>query len=443
MPQTPEDIQRRHLLSQAVLALQQGDMPAARKVIGDETIVTLAEAFSHYQLELETQNHELRLAQHRTESLLEWSAQLFRLLPTPAFILNPLGIILEANDKAFDDFSLPPRPDTHSIPLRRLMVHDKDQLRLQNVLHLPSKSQVITLADVVMHGVHGQPVWVTLRIMPMQMRQDLEEARLLCIAEDHTDRIMAQRASEAAQAAAQQRDFAHANSEANHRLMARVSHEFRTPLNAVIGFSELLIRREGRTTDDQVQAFLSHILNAGRHLLELVDEVLQVNRLNGHEEAPIVMESLDARTISIEVVGLMQAMAQRQGIDLTMADHPAVLPRIKGHPRKLREALINLIGNAIKYNVPQGWVRLTMTTHAQHVCISVIDGGRGMDAEQLSSLFQPFNRLGAEKGDQHGHGLGLVITKGLLESMQGRLGVQSAPGVGSCFTLELQVSHDQ
>lgn len=435
---------RHHCLGLAMAAIQRGDFEAANQVLQahPDAGLTLYDVFSHSQIELETQNQELRQAQRRTESLLTWTGQLFRQIPVPALLLDNVGLIQDANDRAMSDLELGTMQPARGMPLRRLMASADCEFRLQHALHGAQEGRVTILADVQMLSAQGRPLWVTLTVVPMREQPEELDSRLMCIVDNQTDRLEVQRAQEAATQAAQQRDFARATSEANHRLMARVSHEFRTPLNAVIGFSDLLMASPAPMVEPSAREYVSHIRDAGMNLLKLVEEVLQVNQLNGHEGAAQAAQKVDLHQVAGEVVTLLSDLARRTDVSLTLELPELPLPAARGHVRRIREVIINLVSNALKYNLPNGWVTLTLGTVGQRVWLGVSDGGKGMTRQQLDHLFEPFNRLGADATNLHGHGLGLVITKGLLESMDGRLSVTSTPGVGSCFVAEWPIWHE-
>ncbi|WP_286746264.1 PAS domain-containing sensor histidine kinase [Aquabacterium sp. UBA2148] len=436
---------RHHCLGLAMAAMQRGDMDRARQVLDahPEASLTLTDVFGHYKVELETQNQELRQAQLRTEALLAWTDQLFRQLPVPALLLDAMGLIQDANERAINDLGLNERTTSRGMPFRRLMASIDCEYKLQHTLHAALDGHMAALADVQVITARGDRLWTSLTVVPMQDRPGESGSRLMCIIDDQTARLEARRAQEAATMAAQQRDFARATSEANHRMMARVSHEFRTPLNAVIGFSDLLLDPGRRPPEHVAQEFLTHIRSAGTNLLGLVEEVLQINRINGQEASGPPAQPVDLRAVAAEVIELLSDMANRCGVSLSMADDEGHACCARGHPRKVREVLINLLSNAIKYNLPSGWVRVALGSIGQHVWLGVSDSGKGMSRQQLDHLFEPFNRLGAESGNLHGHGLGLVITKGLVEGMDGRLTVTSTPGVGSCFVAELPLWHEE
>ena len=231
----------------------------------------------------------------------------------------------------------------------------------------------------------------------------------------------------------QARELAQQASRAKSEFLARMSHELRTPLNAVIGFSELLLERHGRT-DDPERPQLSAIRASGRHLLALVNDILDLTALDTgefqFERAPV-----DLPALVREAMTLVDPMRQAQG--LTAFDHDLQGAVAEADPTRLRQALINLLSNAIKYNVPGGRVQVSTGMQGASATLQVADTGRGLTAEQLSHLFEPFNRLGAEAEGIEGTGIGLTITKALVERMGGALSVTSRLGAGSRFSISL------
>jgi signal transduction histidine kinase len=222
--------------------------------------------------------------------------------------------------------------------------------------------------------------------------------------------------------------------EAKTAFMSRASHELRTPLNAVLGFSQLLQMNPAVAADGKASSHLRHILTAGEHLLALMDDLLQMSRIESGL-VRLAPESLDLPAAVAEAVLLCgPAAAQRE----LRFDNACTGPfTVWADRTRLRQVLMNLISNAIKYNRVGGTVTLRCAPAGAGQTITIEDTGQGMSPEQLEHLFEPFNRLGAERSRVEGTGLGLVITRQLVEQMGGTIDVRSQLGQGSLFSLSL------
>jgi signal transduction histidine kinase len=228
---------------------------------------------------------------------------------------------------------------------------------------------------------------------------------------------------------------------AKSEFLARVSHELRTPLNAVLGFSQLLSADQGLGLGPNQQRQLDHIESAGRSLLALINEVLDLTHIeSGRME--VRLEALDLRPVVEESLAMVERLAERSRVALRIQVDPVL--RVLADRRKLVQCLVNLLTNAIKYNREGGQVAVVGSSArgVHEVRIDVRDTGSGFTASQMAHLFEPFNRLGAEHGNTEGSGLGLVIVRGLAERQGGRLTVDSEPGQGACFSLHLPVPED-
>lgn len=220
--------------------------------------------------------------------------------------------------------------------------------------------------------------------------------------------------------------------------LARMSHDLRTPLNAVLGFSELLQLNRAAMSLPEVATQVRHIRHAGEHLLAMIDEVLDLTRIESGD-MQISMEQVPLGALLDGCMTLVAPLAATRGVTLHV---PASTEgqSVLGDPTRLRQVLMNLLSNAVKYNREGGSIEIAIERHgpADHVAIAVRDTGHGLTPEQVGQLFQPFNRLGAERLGIEGTGLGLVIAKQLVEAMGGSIAAQSTPGAGSVFTLRLQ-----
>jgi PAS domain S-box-containing protein len=230
-------------------------------------------------------------------------------------------------------------------------------------------------------------------------------------------------------------------SRAKTEFLSRMSHEMRTPLNAVIGFTQLLQLQRHTLTPSKVEEFAGHVMAASQHLLGLVNDVLDLQRV---EDGSISLElgAVGVKDLVESTLTLLQPLAQQARVALE-----AALPEdavVRADRRRLQQVLINLMSNAIKYNRPQGWVRVTVEdAPADRLRIAIEDGGRGMSAEQLSRLFQPFERLGRETSSVQGSGLGLVIARRIAEEMGCALTLDSVQGRGTIARIDLPIAPAQ
>ncbi|WP_157271357.1 PAS domain-containing protein [Azohydromonas aeria] len=228
-------------------------------------------------------------------------------------------------------------------------------------------------------------------------------------------------------------------SQAKSEFLARVSHELRTPLNAILGFAQLM-ELDADAPLQGVQAERLHrIRGAGRHLLDMINEILYLTGIEaGNVQlnlapvaiAPVVQQCLES----------LEPQAAAAGVKLRNGMH-SDMPVVLADEKRLRQVLLNLLSNAVKYNRRGGWVEVSVRTDADRIRIDVADTGKGLSTQQLARLFQAFDRLGAERTEIEGTGLGLVISKGLTQLMQGDLHVAQREGGGSVFTLELRSAH--
>jgi len=435
------------LLAQALDVVQRGDLDAAQSLLdssSDGSSLTLGQVLRLYHTELETQAEQLRDSQLRTEQTLDWFANLFRTLPVAAMLVDMHGRIVDANALAMDELQLADALRTLPIPLRRLMASAEGELRLAALLSRAAPGTTLSLDDVALRTLQGQPRWADLRITQAPPRDGdalagREGPLFLCVLNDRTARVEALRAREAAAAAEHQRDVAQSASQAKTQLLSRVSHELRTPLNAVIGFSHLLMLDPDRL-DTASRRQVQHISDAGQHLLALVDEVLQINQTEAGLLA-LDLQPVWLAAVARQVLALAQPLALPMALTLELADggggDPLDGPQALADPRRVREVLTNLVSNAIKYNRPDGQVRLTLGNDAQWAWIEIHDTGIGMSLAQQAHLFEPFNRLGAEQLKISGNGLGLSIARTLVHAMGGEMRVYSTPGEGSGFRVIL------
>ena len=234
---------------------------------------------------------------------------------------------------------------------------------------------------------------------------------------------------------------------AKSNFLSSMSHELRTPLNAILGFGQLMASETPLPTPSQ-KASIDQILQAGWYLLELINEILDLALIESGKLS-ISREPVPLDDLMLECQSMIEPQARKRGIRMSFPrfDRPCF---VNADRTRVKQILINLLSNAIKYNQTGGSVLVECAaSRPEFIRISLRDTGAGLPPEKLAQLFQPFNRLGQEASAEEGTGIGLVVTKRLVELMGGAIGVESTVGVGSVFWVELvsadapSVTHDK
>jgi K+-sensing histidine kinase KdpD len=245
--------------------------------------------------------------------------------------------------------------------------------------------------------------------------------------QDITEQVAAERALIAA------RDEADRANQAKSEFLSSMSHELRTPMNAILGFGQLL--KYDDTLSAEHADSVSEIMKAGEHLLELINEVLDLAKVeSGHINLSI--EPVELCPIVEECLGLIRILADKRNIRISHNGLKGA--SVRADSTRLKQVLLNLLSNAVKYNREGGSVHLDVQVHGtDRLRIRVKDSGPGIHAAKLQQIFQPFNRLDAENNGIEGTGIGLTITRRIVEMMGGIVDVESETGVGSTFWIEL------
>jgi signal transduction histidine kinase len=250
---------------------------------------------------------------------------------------------------------------------------------------------------------------------------------------DREHEIIERRLAE--QAAGVAREEADRANRAKSEFLSRMSHELRTPLNAIIGFGRLLQMDE---LDEGQRESVDQILQGGAHLLDLINELLDIARIESGRIS-LTSETVDIGPALREAVGLIGPLASERRVAISIVgEHDACL--VSADRQRLRQVLLNLLSNAVKYNRQGGNVEVRVELADARLRVDVRDQGPGISPEGLERLFVPFERLDADRSAVEGSGLGLVLSKLLVEAMGGSLGVTSTLGEGSTFTLEFPVA---
>ncbi len=228
---------------------------------------------------------------------------------------------------------------------------------------------------------------------------------------------------------------------AKTEFLSNMSHELRSPLNAILGFAQLMESDATPQTATQKES-TGQILQAGWYLLNLINEILDLAMVESGKLL-LSLEPMSMGEVMLECQTMIEPQAQKSSISMSFCQLAKPLFVLADRTR-VKQILINLLSNAIKYNRAQGTVIVECTASSpERIRISVIDTGPGLSADKLTQLFQPFNRLGQEAGGEEGTGIGLVMTKRLVELMGGAIGVKSAIGVGSVFWVELLLAAER
>ena len=312
-------------------------------------------------------------------------------------------------------------------PSRLFQGPETDAAVLDVINQKLARGEAVDRLAIMQYRKDGAPYWAEISIQPVKDDSGCV-VRYIAIGQDITDRLQAQTEREAL-----------VRAEASHAIksefLSRMSHNMRTPLNAVLGFSQLLSMSKDEGLDAGHRQKLEIIHKAGKQLLSLVDQALQLAQLE-HRAEPCETRRVDLLPMLTDAVDMLKEKATAQQLNIVLEASPCAA---WAEPQRVREVVLNLLSNAIKYSQSGRtiWVRCGQISGAQQVFIEVQDQGVGIASDALPLLFQPFTRLEPTRGMASGHGLGLAISRRQAQLMQGDITVASQPGQGSVFRLIL------
>ncbi len=395
-----------------------------------------------HQIELEMQNEELRRTQVELDLSRARYFDLYDLAPVSYFTVSEAtGLLLEANLAGVTLLGRP-RAELIAMPITRFICSaDQDSYyRYRQQI----TANAIQACDLRMLKHDGTPFWARLRASAASEADGSAVTRIMVVDISEAKQIEAERVrlDEALQAKNVElenaRRLADKANLAKSNFLSGMSHELRTPLSAILGFAQLLESGATPLTPAQVRN-VDQILKAGWYLLELINQILDLALIESGKLS-LSVEPVSLGEIMLECQNMIEPQAQSRGISVAFPSFSA--PHfIRADRIRVKQVLINLLSNAIKYNRKQGTVCVACAIPAPgRIRIGVRDTGAGLSAEQLSQLFQPFNRLGHEAGTEQGTGIGLVVCQQLVALMDGRIGVESTVGEGSEFWIELNLA---
>lgn len=320
------------------------------------------------------------------------------------------------------------REDIVGRPVRELIGEARFEVFEQHAARVRSGEQV-TLESEYASPDGGEPVWLQVTYASGADAGD-DRHKFYAFGIDISERKRAERALIVA------KDDAERANRAKSQFLSSMSHELRTPMNAILGFSQLLMADARDPLSERHRDHVREILRGAHHLLELINEVLDLAQIESGK-LQVSLEAVQVSGLLQECLSLMRPLARDQTIDITEVDDAACDCHVVADRTRLKQVLLNLLSNAIKYNRPMGRVTIDCRMDGGAVRLAVTDTGPGLSTEQGARLFQAFERLDAGRSSAEGAGLGLALSRRLLEAMGGMIGLDSEVGRGSTFWVRL------
>jgi len=312
-----------------------------------------------------------------------------------------------------------------------------------NAVHPDDRELVLKAVDACVtkgeeYDIEHRCIWPDRSVRWLSEKGDVlrneagEAVRMLGVVQDITDK------KEAELNLVTAKEEAERANKTKSEFLSSMSHELRTPMNAILGFAQLM-EMDKSLTDNQKQS-VAEISKAGYHLLDLINEVLDLSKIEAGK-LTITLESIDVKDVFADCMKLISPMAKKNDISISYNPSECKGYSVLADRTRFKQVILNLLSNAIKYNKPNGNVTISCeATDCEHLRVNINDTGHGISHKNQSSLFTAFNRLGIDASAIEGTGIGLVITKNLVELMSGKIDFDSVPGEGSNFWVELPLA---
>jgi len=420
-----------------ILQQSQATHPAK---FNESDLQKLVHALQVHQIELEMQNKELRQTRSDLETALSRYTELYDFAPVGYLTLTGDGLIARINltgaallgverrklaNKQFLPFVVPEEQDDWSRHFQSIKTGDA-QGTVELIMRRGDDTRFHAQLNCMRHSVDTDD---------KIFEETAEHDGIRIVLTDISERKRAERERNQALAAAEKANRVKSD------FLSSMSHELRTPLNAILGFAQLIESGSPPPTDTQ-QRSIEQILHAGWYLLELINEILDLALIESGKLA-LTLEPVALAEVMQECRAMTEPQGQNRGVVVNFA--ACTFPKfVLADRTRLKQILINLLANGIKYNKPGGTVTVDCQAAGPgRIRIGVRDTGTGMAPDRQAQLFQPFNRLGQEANAQEGTGIGLVLCKHLVELMGGVIGFESAVGKGSLFWIEMNLASEE
>ena len=382
-----------------------------------------------HQIELEMQNEELRESQMALEIVRSRYFDLYDMAPVGYLTLSMHSLIQQANLTVATMLGAD-RQSLIKIPFSKLIFKEDQDVYYHHHLKLIQSHEPQSFDLRLLKNDHSC-FWANVVFTVVNLDND-ENGNLIelrVVLTDISERKKTEQALHAAGQIAEKANFA------KSEFLSNMSHELRTPLNAILGFTQLIESGVPAPTSTQKRN-IDQILKAGWYLLELINEILDLAVI---ESGKVILytETFSLTEIMNDAQALLDHQAKKREINMIFP-HSGKKYFVKADRIRTKQIFVNLLSNAIKYNKPKGSILVSyMVKSSNRIRVCFEDTGEGLSSESINQLFQPFNRLGKESSGEEGTGIGLMVSKRMIELMGGTIGVESVLGQGSVFWVEM------